>query len=90
MCDERPLKTVYEKDCGCQYGPHGCVTATVGAFRIEHENKDDRTIVKGSLIPGPSCDICGQPWKVVEAKPNPDLKSPEFDMVTEGYNPRHG
>lgn len=53
--------TSYRKACTCEGA-----TATCGQMRTEHTAEMERVVFTIIMIPGPSCDACGTPWKRVE------------------------
>ncbi len=53
---------VWEKKCDCKG------TSATNRLRVSTENKSGVTQLKVSLVAGPSCDECGQPWEWVIAK----------------------
>lgn len=49
----------YDKECECWPA-----TASTGALRLRQEMIHGEFLVVFTLIPGPSCDVCGKPWRI--------------------------
>ena len=64
--EEGKMITEWKKDCKCGINEAGMPIARTRATRFKSKCDGKSLVVTAIYYPGPSCDICGKPWKQIK------------------------